>query len=180
MLEGQSVGRAAWVGTAKGTPDTQWRRLVAHLGCPRSGRAARLTDILSRKGSNAISVTPDTTVLNALKVMADNNIGSVLVMENDKYLGLVTERDYSRKVILKGKNSTDTKVSEIMSADLPHIKPDDTIEYCMELMSDSKIRYLPVFKSNQLQGIVSITDVVKETILKQQQTIRHLDNYIHS
>jgi CBS domain-containing protein len=139
-----------------------------------------VTDILSRKGSNAISVTPDTTVLNALKVMADNNIGSVLVMEMDKYLGLVTERDYSRKVILKGKNSTDTKVSEIMSSDLPHINPDDTIEHCMELMSDSKIRYLPVFKNNQLQGIISITDVVKETILKQQQTIRHLDNYIHS
>ena len=73
-------------------------------------------DILSRKGNNAISVSPDTTVLNALKVMADNNIGSVLVMENEKYLGLVTERDYSRKVILKGKNSTDTKVSEIMSS----------------------------------------------------------------
>ncbi len=141
---------------------------------------SHVTDILSRKGTNAISVTPDTTVLSALKVMADNNIGSVLIMENNKYFGLVTERDYSRKVILKGKNSTDTKVSEIMSSDLPHINPDDTIEHCMELMSDSKIRYLPVFKDNELQGIVSMTDVVKETILKQQQTIRHLDNYIHS
>lgn len=141
---------------------------------------SHVTDILSRKGSNAISVTPDTTVLSALKVMADNNIGSVLVMDSNKYMGLVTERDYSRKVILKGKNSTDTKVSEIMSSDLPHINPDDTIEHCMELMSDSKIRYLPVFKNDELQGIVSMTDVVKETILKQQQTIRHLDNYIHS
>jgi CBS domain-containing protein len=137
-------------------------------------------DILSRKGDNAISVAPDTTVLDALKVMADNNIGSVLVMENGEYLGLVTERDYSRKVILKGKNSTDTRVSEIMSSDLPHVNPDDTIEHCMELMSGSKIRYLPVFKNNRLQGIISITDVVKETILKQQQTIRHLDNYINS
>jgi CBS domain-containing protein len=112
--------------------------------------------------------------------MADNNIGSVLVMKDDEYLGLVTERDYSRKVILKGKNSTDTKVSEIMSSDLPHIKPDDTIEHCMELMTDSNIRYLPVFKNNKLAGIISITDVVKETILKQQQTIRHLDSYINS
>ncbi|MEP6926095.1 MAG: CBS domain-containing protein [Ginsengibacter sp.] len=137
-------------------------------------------DILSRKGSNAISVSPDTTVLDALKVMADNNIGSVLVMENKEYLGLVTERDYSRKVILKDKNSTDTKVSEIMSADLPHVNPDDTIEHCMELMTNGKIRYLPVFKNNQLQGIISITDVVRETILKQQQTISHLDNYINS
>lgn len=139
-----------------------------------------VSDILSRKGSDAISVTPDTPVIDALKVMADNNIGSVLVMENNKYLGLITERDYSRKVILKGKNSTNTKVSEIMTSDLPRIKPDDTVEHCMELMTDSKIRYLPVFVKDQLKGIISITDVVKETILKQQQTIRHLDSYINS
>lgn len=137
-------------------------------------------DILSRKGSNAISVLPDTTVLDALKVMAENNIGSVMVIQDGKYLGIVTERDYSRKVILKGKNSTDTLVSEIMSSDLPHIKPDDTIEHCMELMTNSNIRYLPVFKNDHLEGIISITDVVKETILKQQQTIRHLDSYINS
>jgi len=137
-------------------------------------------DILSRKGRNAISVLPDTTVLDALKVMADNNIGSVMVMKDEKYLGIVTERDYSRKVILKGKNSTDTHVSEIMSSDLPHIKPDDTIEHCMELMTNSNIRYLPVFKNDHLEGIISITDVVKETILKQQQTIKHLDSYINS
>ncbi len=139
-----------------------------------------VTDILSRKGSNAISVLPETTVFEALKIMADNNIGSVVVMQNEEYLGIVTERDYSRKVILKGKSSTDTKVSEIMSNDLPHVKPDDTIEHCMELMTDSKIRYLPVFKDDKLKGIISITDVVKETILKQQQTIKHLDSYIHS
>ncbi len=139
-----------------------------------------VSDILSRKGSNAISVTPETPVIDALKVMADNNIGSVLVMENNKYMGIITERDYSRKVILKGKNSTNTKVGEIMTSDLPHIKPDDTVEHCMELMTDSKIRYLPVFVKDELKGIISITDVVKETILKQQQTIRHLDNYINS
>lgn len=137
-------------------------------------------DILSRKGYKAISVSPDTTVLDALKVMADNNIGSVVVMTDKVYKGIVTERDYSRKVILKGKNSTDTKVSEIMSSELPHIKPDDTVEHCMELMTSSNIRYLPVFRNDQLEGIISITDVVKETILKQQQTIRHLDNYINS
>ncbi len=137
-------------------------------------------DILSRKGANAISVHPDTTVLKALQVMAENNIGSVVIMDEKKYLGIVTERDYSRKVILKGKNSTDTKVAEIMSSDLPHIQPDDTIEHCMELMTSSNIRYLPVFKNEQLEGIISITDVVKETILKQQQTIKHLDSYINS
>ncbi len=139
-----------------------------------------VSDILSRKGSNAISVAPETPVIDALKVMADNNIGSVLVMENNKYMGIITERDYSRKVILKGKNSTNTKVGEIMTSDLPHIKPDDTVEHCMELMTDSKIRYLPVFVKEELKGIISITDVVKETILRQQQTIRHLDNYINS
>ncbi len=139
-----------------------------------------VSDILSRKGSNAISVLPETAVLEALKVMADNNIGSVLVMENNKFLGLITERDYSRKVILKGKNSTDTKVKEIMTSDLPHINPDDTVEHCMELMTNSKIRYLPVFVNDELKGIISITDVVKETILKQQQMINHLDNYINS
>ncbi|HVZ98500.1 MAG TPA: CBS domain-containing protein [Chitinophagaceae bacterium] len=137
-------------------------------------------DILQRKGRNAISVSPDTKVLDALRVMADNNIGSVMVMQDDKYLGIMTERDYSRKVILKGKNSTDTKVSEIMSADLPHIKPEDSIEHCMELMTAGNIRYLPVFRNDHLEGIISITDVVKETILKQQQTIMHLDSYINS
>jgi CBS domain-containing protein len=139
-----------------------------------------VSDILSRKGRNAISVVPDSTVIDALKVMAANNIGSVLVMKEGKFMGLITERDYSRKVILKGKNSTDTKVSEIMTSDLPHIKPEDTVEHCMELMTNSNIRYLPVFKNDHLAGIISITDVVKETILKQQQTIKHLDSYINS
>ncbi len=140
----------------------------------------RVSDILARKGANAISVLPSTSVIEALRVMADNNIGSVLVMEGDNYFGLITERDYSRKVILKGKNSTDTRVEDIMITNLPHIKPTDTVEHCMELMTDSMIRYLPVFSNDQLKGIISITDVVKETILKQKETIKHLDNYINS
>lgn len=140
----------------------------------------RVTDILSRKGAAAISVTPETSVFDALKLMAEKNIGSVMVMENNNYLGIVTERDYSRKVILKGKHSTSTPVSEIMTTDLPHIFPEDSIEHCMELMTSKNIRYLPVFTNNELRGIISITDVVKETILAQQQTINHLDQYIHS
>ncbi|MBA2562494.1 MAG: CBS domain-containing protein [Chitinophagaceae bacterium] len=140
----------------------------------------RVTDIISRKGSAAISVAPDTSVFDALKIMAEKNIGSVMVMENDEYLGIVTERDYSRKVILKGKHSTSTLVSEIMTSDLPHVYPEDTIDYCMELMTSNNIRYLPVFKNNKMSGIISITDVVKETILAQQQTINHLESYIHS
>lgn len=141
---------------------------------------SRISNILSRKGNKAISVLPETSVLDALKVMAENNIGSVVIMKDEKFLGIITERDYSRKVILKGKNSTDTKVSEIMTAEFPDLKPSDTIEHCMELLAQHNIRYLPVFKDQHLAGIISISDVVKETIISQQQTIEHLDNYINS
>jgi len=140
----------------------------------------KVADVLSRKGRNIISVSPSTTVIEALKIMADQNIGSVMVMDNDLYLGIVTERDYSRKVILKGKSSTDTEVSEIMSEDFPRITPNDSIEYCMQLMSDRNIRYLPVFEKQELIGIISINDVVKETILSQQEVITQLKDYLHS
>jgi CBS domain-containing protein len=136
--------------------------------------------ILSRKGGSPISVTPDTTVVQALQIMADKNIGSVVIMDSGKYLGLMTERDYSRKVILNGKSSTETKVSEIMSADLPPVKTADSIEYCMELMTTRTIRYLPVFDNETLIGIVSMSDVVKQMILTQKETIDHLEHYIHS
>lgn len=141
---------------------------------------SRINDILLRKGNKAISVLPDTSVFDALKVMADNNIGSVVVMQDEKFMGIITERDYSRKVVLKGKNSTDTKVSEIMTAEFPLLKPKDSIEYCMELLAKNNIRYLPVFDEKNLAGIISISDVVKETIISQQQTIDHLHDYIHS
>jgi CBS domain-containing protein len=140
----------------------------------------RVADILSHKGARITSVSPETTVLDALRIMADQNIGSVMVLDGQQYLGIMTERDYSRKVILKGKSSTDTKVSEIMTNDLPHVKPQDTIEFCMQLLSDKNIRYLPVFENDVLCGIVSINDVVKETILTQQETITHLKDYLHS
>ena len=141
---------------------------------------SKISDILKRKGNKAISVLPETSVIEALKVMAENNIGSVVVLQDNKFMGIITERDYSRKVILKGKNSTDTKVGEIMMTDFPLLKPTDSIEYCMELLTKNNIRYLPVFKDNDLAGIISISDVVSETILSQQQTIDHLHNYIHS
>ena len=140
----------------------------------------KISDILLRKGNKSISVFPDTSVFDALKVMAENNIGSVVVKENEKFVGIITERDYSRKVVLKGKNSTDTKVNEIMMSDFPLLKPNDTIEYCMELLTKNNIRYLPVFEEKNLEGIISISDVVKETIISQQQTIDHLHDYIHS
>lgn len=140
----------------------------------------KVSDILLRKGGKTVSVPPQTNVIDALRLMASNNIGSVLVMENDTYLGIVTERDYSRKVVLQGKNSADTKVSEIMTGNLPHISPDDSVDHCMNLMNDSQIRYLPVFENGKFINVISITDVVKETIIRQQQVISHLDNYIKS
>ena len=136
--------------------------------------------ILSRKTSSPISVSPDTTVYDALQIMADNNIGSVIVMDNENYLGIMTERDYSRKVILNNKNSVNTLVSEIMSTDLPHVSPTNTVDECMEMMSDKNIRYLPVFDKNEMVGIVSMSDLVKQIISFQQQTITDLNNYIYS
>src|ERR1700759_5617466 len=134
----------------------------------------KVADILSHKGARITSVGPHTTVLDALRIMADQNIGSVMVVEGSQYEGIMTERDYSRKVILKGKSSTDTPVSEIMSKDFPVIKPADTVDFCMQLMSDKNIRYLPVFDNDTLCGIISINDVVRETILTQEETITHL------
>jgi CBS domain-containing protein len=140
----------------------------------------KVADILAHKGARITSVSPQTTVLDALRIMADQNIGSVMVIEESHYLGIMTERDYSRKVILKGKSSTDTPVSEIMSRDFPSVSPADTVEHCMELMSDKNIRYLPVFDKDALAGIISINDVVRETILTHEETITHLKDYLHS
>src|SRR5262245_80612 len=124
-----------------------------------------VSSILARKGNAAIGVSPETTVYEALQIMAEKNIGAVVVTRDGEYLGMMTERDYSRKVILNGKSSTDTKVSEIMSTDLPSLNPDDTLEHCMQLMTDKTIRYMPVFNNGKLDGIISMSDVVKETIL---------------
>ena len=139
----------------------------------------KVADVIARKGKNVTNVSPQTTVLEALKIMADQNIGSVVVMENDEYKGIMTERDYSRKVILNGKSSTDTQVADIMSSDFPRVTPNDSIVYWMQLMSDKNIRYLPVFDGENLNGILSINDVVKETIMAQQETITQLKDYLH-
>lgn len=139
-----------------------------------------VSSLLKRKNKPPITVAPGTTVVEALQIMADKNIGSVVVMKDNQYMGIMTERDYSRKVILKDKNSMSTQVEEIMSTDLPTVKPSDTVEYCMQMMSKENIRYMPVFEDNQLTGIISMSDVVKETILAQKETIDQLQNYINS
>jgi CBS domain-containing protein len=135
-------------------------------------------DILARKAAT-VTVALHSTVLDALKLMAEKNIGSVIVTDADgNYMGIVTERDYSRKVVLKGKNSTTTPVEEIMTTDLPTVSPRDTVEHCRQLMTAQNIRYLPVFLGMELKGVISMSDVVKETIDMQQQTIDHLQQYI--
>lgn len=140
----------------------------------------KVSDILRRKGSRVTCVAPNTCVIEALQIMSNQNIGSVVVMENDSFMGIMTERDYSRKVILMNRHSSDTPVGEIMTTDFPPIKQSDTVEACMQLMSEHHIRYLPVFENGALAGIISINDVVTETILNQEETISHLQSYIQS
>jgi CBS domain-containing protein len=140
----------------------------------------KVSDILAKKGASVISITPDTKVIDALQLMADRNIGSVIVLEGSAYCGLLTERDYARKVILKGKASSGTLVKEIMSNDLPHITPDTSIEDCMQLMSDNNLRYLPVFTTEVVMGIISINDVIKAVIANHKDTIAQLESYIQS
>ncbi|GEO08578.1 CBS domain-containing protein [Segetibacter aerophilus] len=139
-----------------------------------------VAQILARKGITVITVEPNTPVIDALRTMADKNIGSVVVMEGKAFKGIMTERDYSRKVILKGRSSDDTTVSDIMSSSFPVITPKDSIEHCMKLLSAHHLRYLPVMENEELAGIISINDVVTETILSQYETISHLQNYIQS
>lgn len=137
--------------------------------------------IFLRKGHHNITVDPDITVFDALKIMSEKNIGSVIVMDrNGKYCGLVTERDYARKVILLGRSSLETPVSEIMLEHLPRVGAEHTLEECMTIMTAHNIRYLPVFRSNEFYGVISVLDIVKETILAQQETIDQLHSYIHS
>ncbi|HYC86659.1 MAG TPA: CBS domain-containing protein, partial [Chryseosolibacter sp.] len=140
----------------------------------------KVSEILAHKGASVISVRPDTRVIDALKLMADRNIGSVMVMEDQIYHGLLTERDYARKVILKGKSSADTLVRDILSNDLPRISRDTSVDNCMQLMSEKNLRYLPVFDNENVIGIISINDVIKAVIANQQDTITQLENYIHS
>ena len=140
----------------------------------------KVSDILARKGSNVISAPPDTTVYDAIQLMSDKNMGSVVVCDDNKFVGIMTERDYCRKVVLKGKSSTDTKVSEIMSVNFPAVGLSDSIEHCMSLLSETNLRYLPVFDDEKLCGIISIHDVVKQTTIAQEETISQLKDYLHS
>ena len=135
-------------------------------------------DILEEKGTQVYAVSPNATVYEALQIMADKNVGALMVIEGDTVAGLISERDYARKIILKGKFSKDVPVREIMTADIIRIGPDNDVEYCMELMTDKRIRHLPVFENDRLIGIISIGDIVKAIIEHKEEIIEQLENYI--
>ena len=138
----------------------------------------KILHILSRKGNNVLNIAPEISVHDALLIMSEKNIGSLVVSDNGKYLGIVTERDYARKIVLKGKSSSETPVAEIMTTDFPKLTEEDTVEKCMQLMTENNLRYLPVMKEDKIVGLISIMDVVQETIISQQETISELHQYI--
>jgi CBS domain-containing protein len=134
--------------------------------------------ILRGKADVIWSTTPDTSVFDALQLMAEKNVGALLVLEGGTLTGIFSERDYARKVILKGKSSRDIPVSEIMTTKVFHVLPSHTIEECMQVMTDKHIRHLPVIDAEKLIGLISIGDVVKGIISEQRETINHLEEYI--
>ncbi len=135
-------------------------------------------EILSSKGTNTWAVPPNATVFDAIQIMADKNVGALLVMEGERLVGIISERDYTRKVALKGKSSKQTPVSEILSGQVIHVTPDHTVEDCMRLMTDHRIRHLPVLKGGKVVGVVSIGDLVNWIISAQTSTIAQLQTYI--
>lgn len=134
--------------------------------------------ILRGKGSEALSISPDASVYDALKLMAERNVGALLVLERERLVGIISERDYARKVILKGKSSLDTPVREIMTDKVLFVRPEQTVEECMALMTDKHIRHLPVLVGEQVIGIVSIGDLVKASIDEKDFLIQQLESYI--
>jgi CBS domain-containing protein len=134
--------------------------------------------ILRRKGGEVWSVAPETSVYEALSLMAEKNVGAVLVVERGELCGIMTERDYARKVVLKGKFSRDTPVREIMTEKVVFVRPEQTTDDCMALMTDKRLRHLPVMEDGRLIGIVSIGDVVKSVIADKEFVIEQLENYI--
>ena len=134
--------------------------------------------ILANKTADIASVGPTSTVYAALELMAKRNVGAVAVMEDDQLAGIFTERDYARKVILKGKASPTTTIAEVMSENPICVVPDQTVEQCMALMTDKAIRHLPVLENNRMIGIISIGDLVKNIIQEQKFIIDQLEHYI--
>ena len=137
-----------------------------------------VASILRSKGYNIYSVSPDATVFEALKIMADKGVGALLALEGEKLVGILSERDYARKVVLLGKSSREAKVREIMSDKVLYVQPFRTAEECMAIMINKRIRHLPVLDNDKLTGIISIGDVVKAVIDEKEFVIEQLEEYI--
>ncbi|MFN2127249.1 MAG: CBS domain-containing protein [Anaerolineales bacterium] len=135
-------------------------------------------DILDEKGYEVYTIEPEATVYEALKKMAGQNIGALLVVKNGKVVGVFSERDYARKIVLKGKSSKDSTVGELLSERIFYVKPATSTMECMQIMTDHRVRHLPVLKDDQLIGIVSIGDIVSKIIQGQKDTIKQLEDYI--
>jgi len=142
--------------------------------------ASTVRDLLAKKGTTVHSVDPGRTVFEALQMLAERNVGAVLVLEDKRPIGILSERDYARQVILKGKASREIPVREIMTRDVVCVRPEQTIEDCMQLMTDKHIRHLPVVSGEEVVGLVSIGDVVKVLLEEKQFRIEQLEGYITS
>lgn len=139
-----------------------------------------VSQILERKGSQVVTISKDSPVLEAIRLMADHHIGAVLVMQGEELVGIVSEREYARKVILQGRSSSDTPVGMIMTSPVICVTPGEPVSACMSIMTEQHIRHLPVMEGNRLVGVVSIGDLVKELIEEQKQEIDYLQQYIAS
>lgn len=136
--------------------------------------------VLEGKSKELISVTPDTPVIDMVRTMAEHTIGAVLVMRNDELIGIATERDYARKIVLMNRSSSDTPVSTIMSSPVITVSPDQRVNMCMQLITEKRIRHLPVVSENRVIGVLSIGDLLKVVIEEQQHEIEQLQHYISS
>ncbi len=141
---------------------------------------AKVKDILALKGQSVWSVAPDSSVYDAMKLMAEKGIGALMVMQGEKLVGIISERDYARKVILQGRSSRTTQVKEIMTSHVLYAQPEQNIEECMAVMTDKRVRHLPVFDEGRLLGVISIGDLVKSIITEQKFMIEQLEKYISS
>jgi CBS domain-containing protein len=139
---------------------------------------ATISEILHSKGSSAYTISPDATVYDAIQLMSDKNVGALLVTQEDKLIGIISERDYTRKVALKGKSSKQTAVREILSGQIIHVSPAHSVEDCMRLMTDHRVRHLPVLDGTRIAGVISIGDLVNWIISAQTTTIHQLQTYI--
>jgi len=137
-----------------------------------------VADILETKGREVWAIDPETIVFDALKTMADKNVGALVVLDGAKVAGILSERDYARKVILHGRSSRELKTREIMSVHVYFVSPEQNVEDCMALFTNKRVRHLPVLQNDELIGLISIGDVVKAVIAEQESTIKHLENYI--